>query len=129
MNENKILNTSQEIDIEFAKSSEFLEEDSNLMKQEIKENPYQLFAKVKLQNEFSCFEEKKPLEKESFLKPTKSKLCAFELINFDGTTMERNDLIQEKVKRIREAMQKIKKVMDLSTMQLKKQTRIKPQEI
>ena len=59
------MNKIDEIDLNVDESA-FIEEESLLITNEVKELPYPLFSKISDQNENNCFDEKKKIGKSFF---------------------------------------------------------------
>jgi len=119
------MNKDEEIIVNI-NDSDFLEEESLLITNDVKEQNYPLFSKINIENEMTCYDEKYPKEKNSVKKPKKSKPLAFEFIDFKGNSTDKDALILEKLKSIRQSMEKIKEALDISTISTKKQTIYKP---
>lgn len=122
------MNKINEIDLDVDESA-FLEEESLLITNEVKEVAYPLFSKISDQNESNCFDEKNPSEIAFFKKPSKSKPHVFNFIDFQGNVIDKNTLILQKLKEIRESMNKVKEALDISTTNPKKQARFNYNEI
>ena len=122
------MNKIDEIDLNVDESA-FIEEETLLITNEVKELPYPLFSKISEQNENNCFDEKKKSEKAFFKKPSKSKPHIFNFIDFQGNVIDKNTLLLEKLKEIRRSMNKVKDALDISTIKQKKQAKLNYNEI